>query len=204
MISLQVANADVRMHATAALIAAFPITNDTATRADRDSLLQRQFDVLKDALEDASPAVRVIGVEGACKVVGIYWELIPPVTITGLVSRLVVELSYDAASWRVRMAVCKGLAYLLDNHLSQALLANLLPDLKHVIHDPVERVRACFIDLLLVVKGIRGMKFWDIVPVEHLLARLCLEQFENQKRLVKLLLSSFFPLNKSDSIRLDR
>lgn len=37
-------------------------------------------------------------------------------------------------------------------------MKKLLPQLREVIHDPAERVRSAFLDLLLVVKGIRDIK----------------------------------------------
>ena len=59
---------------------------------------QRQFDALRDALQDPCPHVRVIGVEGVCKVTGAYWELIPAATLTTMLTKLVLELSHDATS----------------------------------------------------------------------------------------------------------
>ena len=47
-----------------------------------------------------------------------YWELMPPAVSTSLTTKLVSDLSRDAASAQVRASVLKGLAYLLDNHLA--------------------------------------------------------------------------------------
>ncbi|EDQ85542.1 uncharacterized protein MONBRDRAFT_34252 [Monosiga brevicollis MX1] len=61
-----------------------------------------------------------------------------------------------------------------------------------------------FIDLLLAVKGIRDIRFHDIVPLDQLLARLPLETPGNQKRLCKLLLPTYFPMGNTDEVRYDR
>jgi hypothetical protein len=105
--------------------------------------MQQQFDALRDLLYDTSPVVRSTGfpllmavlkpaaAEGVCRIAFGYWELIPHVrcsppvltaqaTITSFLTTLVSDLAHDAASVTVRVAVLKGLAYLLDNPLSQA------------------------------------------------------------------------------------
>jgi hypothetical protein len=42
--------------------------------------------------------------------------------MSSFLTTLVSELANDAAAINVRVAVLKGIAYLLDNHLSQVLL----------------------------------------------------------------------------------
>lgn len=44
----------------------------TSTRADTDELTQRQFDALASLLADDYPVVRLVGVEGVCRVAGVY------------------------------------------------------------------------------------------------------------------------------------
>ena len=44
-------------------------------------LLLKQFNVLRDLLEDPNPLVRATGAEGVCRVGSIFWELIPAVGI---------------------------------------------------------------------------------------------------------------------------
>lgn len=49
----------------------------------------------------------------------------------------------------------------------------LLPRLQPLIHDSNEKVRKAFVQLLAYIKGIQTILFDDIVPLEHLLHRLC-------------------------------
>lgn len=166
----------------------------------------------------------------------------------------------------------QGLKFLLENHLSHPLLKTQLCCLRDLIHDISEKVRSAFMDLLLLVKGIKAIKvrnnfkihflvqiflqhpgnfellvtqqtqqfiyyrkihksetirvlqialtlmvysftksiskslftmqFWTIVPLEHLLA--CLEVETSApvlRKLVKLLMNSFHPLNKEADIQ---
>ena len=43
-------------------------------------LLVKQFNILRDLLEDPSPIVRATGAEGVCRIGNFYWELIPTVS----------------------------------------------------------------------------------------------------------------------------
>lgn len=79
--------------------------------------------------------------------------MIPKPALTALLGKLVGDLAADASSTAVRTAVFKGLTYLLDNHLAQPLLKELLPQMAEMIHDPSERVRRSFLKLLLTVKA---------------------------------------------------
>lgn len=54
-------------------------------------------------------------------------------------------------------------------------------------------MRGAFLDLLIAVKGISEIRFYDIVSLATLLARLETESNSNCERIVKLLSTSFFP-----------
>ena len=59
----------------------------------------------QDLLRDSSVLVRVTGVSGVCRVLSLYFELIPFPVMKSLVGRLVKELAWDSASIDVRVAV---------------------------------------------------------------------------------------------------
>ena len=63
----------------------------------------------------------------------------------------------------------QGLCLILENRLSHPLMGDLLPLLQPLLHDSSEKVRIAFLELLLLVKGMRMIKFWQICPLEHLL-----------------------------------
>ena len=46
----------------------------------------------------------------------------------------------------------------LGHDTRQPLLSALLPHLRDSIHDPAEKVRSAFLDLLAAVKGMRDIK----------------------------------------------
>ena len=52
----------------------------------------------------------------------------------------------------------QGLTELLENKLSHPLLKAVLPELRNLLHDASERVRISVVDMLLTLKGIRGIK----------------------------------------------
>ena len=51
-------------------------------------------------------------------------------------------------------------------------MRELLPLLQNHLHDTSEKVRIAFLELLLLVKGMRMVKFWHIAPLEHLLGKV--------------------------------
>lgn len=131
----------------------------------------------------------------------------------------------DGTSHSVRLAVVKGFRFLLDNHQAVPFLRKLLPNMRQMIHDPAVAVRAAFVELLLTVKAIRDIKvgltaisplfahlsllspfcqFYDVVPVEDLLARLEVDNDQICANIVSVLLSSFFPTKADDATRVQR
>ena len=120
--SLNVANPVVRKNACSLLIDAFPLQDPELPQREIDELLQKQFNLLETLLYDDSVNVRCLAVTGVCKLLGVYWELIPEHTIRVLIAHIVNDLSHDISAPTVRESVVLGLKYLLDNHLTHPLL----------------------------------------------------------------------------------
>nr|XP_006818203.1 PREDICTED: condensin-2 complex subunit G2-like [Saccoglossus kowalevskii] len=202
--ALKCANGFVRANAASILIDAFPLQRPDAPIEENDALMQKQFDTLDNLLEDPTPLVRSIGVNGICKIASFFWELIPSQTLQTLLMKLVRDMVYDSASSDVRAAVFNGLAIVLDNPLSHEYMKALLPSLKNCIHDVTEKVRLAVADLLLKIKGIRAIKFWNVVPMDQIIVRIELDSPCIVRRLVKLVFSSFMPLEKEVQIQASR
>ncbi|XP_033124191.1 condensin-2 complex subunit G2-like [Anneissia japonica] len=202
--SLKVANGTVRANSITLLIDAFPLQDPKETKEERDNLLQKQFDILSDLLNDPCVVVRKTCVIGICRIFNVFWELIPIKTLEDLLGKLIQDLARDVSSTDVRAAVYKGLATVLDNRLSHGLMKRLLPQLGLLIHDSSEKVRVAFVELMLKVKGVRSIKVSEVVSVEHLLVRLELDSPPVVKRLVQLLFNSFQPLDKAGEVQLTR
>lgn len=169
---MSVANPIVRRNAASLFVDTFPLQDPENSMEDTDALLQKQFDQLMDLLADKDFNVRTIGVQGVCRVLGIYWELLPAATIKVMLDRLVNDLAFDSSSTMVRVAVMNGMVFVLENHLSHPLLKVKLPLLAPLIHDRAPQVQLALLDILLYVKKIRSIRFFDIVSVDQLLARL--------------------------------
>jgi condensin-2 complex subunit G2 len=78
-----------------------------------------------------------------------------------------------------------------------------LPGLGPLLHDNAEKVRTTFVELLESVKAVKSIRFYDIVPIEHLLTRLAIDKMLG-KRITSLLLNSYFPYNKESSEQMKR
>ncbi|XP_046357526.2 condensin-2 complex subunit G2-like [Haliotis rufescens] len=198
--SLNVPNCDVRANATFLLCDVFPLT----CPVQKDELINRQCEALLTALYDDYPVARRIAVEGVCRIMSSYWELLPNLTIKMFITKLLQDHLNDANSAEVRLSVVRGLTDLLDNHLCHPLLKQVLPTMRDHVHDLSESVRKAMLDLLLKVKKIRAIKFWTIVPVEHLLARLKEDSAAVCKKIVKLLINSYMPLEQTTEEKISR
>ncbi|ETV67773.1 hypothetical protein, variant 1 [Aphanomyces astaci] len=208
---LSATNDQVRKQAAIVLFQGFPYQkfhldgNKSASKEDTDALLQKQVDGMLLLVQDTSPATRVVAVHGLAKVLSLYWEVIPHESIQQFLFWL-FELVQDTASTAVRVAVLQGLPLILDNHLSHAVLKSLLPKLAPYLNDKQETVRAAFCRLLVRVKSIRNMHFYDIAPVDSCLLRLVMDAARPSvaKPITNLFLRSYFPQGASDDAQVAR
>ena len=180
-------------------IESMPLQDPNAPVSHIDDLLQKQFAALHTLLADPAIIVREAGVQGAFRIMGVYWELLPPATTRALLLQIVSEHACDAAAPAVRAAVCDGMRFLVDNPLSLVTLQTLLPRVSHLINDCSERVRVAMVSLLDTVKGIKGIRYYDIVAPDALLNRLAADVAHAPvaTKLSSLLCQSLWPANKS-------
>ncbi|NXK52784.1 CNDG2 protein, partial [Chauna torquata] len=200
----QARNSEVRSNAAFLFIDAFPVRDPSFNTEEMDNEIQKQFEELFGLLEDPYPVVRSTGILGVSQITSKYWEMIPPTILADLLKKLIGELSCDITSADVRCSVFKCLPITLDNQLSHPLLEQLLPAVKHSLHDNSEKVRVAFVDMLLKIKATKAAKFWKICPMEHLLARLEVDSRPVSRRIVNLLFNSFFPVNQPEDVWCER
>ncbi|NXN58759.1 CNDG2 protein, partial [Rynchops niger] len=202
--SLKARNSEVRSNAAFLFVDAFPVRDPSFNAEEMDNEIQKQFEELFSLLEDPHPVVRSTGILGVTQITSKYWEMIPPTILADLLKKLTEELVYDITSADVRCSVFKCLPLILDNKLSHPLLEQLLPAVKHSLHDNSEKVRVAFVDMLLKIKATKAAKFWKICPMEHLLARLEVDSRPVSRRIVNLLFNSFFPINQPEDVWCER
>ena len=77
-----------RRNALQLLIDGFPLQDPEAPAEETDELLTRQFTLIGAALGDDVPAVRVTAILGVCRLLNVFWELVPSPTIAGFLKRL--------------------------------------------------------------------------------------------------------------------
>ncbi|KAI9911243.1 hypothetical protein PsorP6_009075 [Peronosclerospora sorghi] len=203
---VKAANDSVRRQAAILLFDSFPLHDPASNNEMMDLSFQKQFDTFEELLGDPHPALRVAAIEGVAKVVSVYWELLPAETIRCFISKLVVDLVNDVSSSSVRAAVFEGIRFILDNHNSHSILKPVLPMLAPLINDRNEKVRAELVALLVRIKSIRNLHFYDVVPVNDLLCRLVMDRNSPiaRKQLVSLFLNSYFPQSVGGSSQVAR
>ncbi|GAB4819198.1 hypothetical protein N2152v2_006244 [Parachlorella kessleri] len=190
---LHAANPGVRSNALHVLVDAFPLRDPDESNQDTDKRLADQFAHLTSLLKDVVPEVRAAAVAGVCRVLNEYWELIPGTITAGYMKLMAGELAFDSTSPSVRASVPEGLATLVDNSLAHPLLKMVLPQLEPLLFDSATRVRTAMADLLLALRGIEALPFYDVVPVEKLLDILAQDTAAVSERVQRLLLPTFFP-----------
>jgi condensin-2 complex subunit G2 len=124
---------------------------------------------------------------------------------------ILTDHASDKASAAVRVGAVHAMTALLDTPESHAVLRGLLPQIGNLIHDQAESVRLATVQLLLRVKMIQGIKYFHVVPVDHLLARLAIDGGRNIKSnlcssLTLLMLNSYVPQgpNVSSGMQIQR
>ena len=65
--------------------------------------------------------------QGACRVLSVFWEMVPIDTTRALLTRVVGRLASDGASPLVRLAAVEGLTLLLECPASHSVLKSMLP-----------------------------------------------------------------------------
>uniref|UniRef100_A0A7N0V790 Condensin-2 complex subunit G2 n=1 Tax=Kalanchoe fedtschenkoi TaxID=63787 RepID=A0A7N0V790_KALFE len=190
--SLQVANSNVRLNALHLLLDFFPLEDPDSTKDVKDVLHNKQFFLIEKLLKDDCPDVRVVAVEGSCRILHLFWEIIPSSTITKIIVKILDDMSYDANK-EVRLSSVNGIIFLLGNPQTHELLKVLLSRIGHLLFDPVLSVRAAFSDLLLFIRDIRSFPFNKVVDLDKLLLALATDQPAVAQKVTRLLIPSYFP-----------
>jgi len=173
---------------------------------------------LEELLQDDVPAVRSVGCESSVEIMAGFWDGLCHDTIRMLLTHIITKHANDTSSAQVRSTAINSITTLLVTcPQSHAVLRNLLPSLGNLIHDTTERVRFSVVKMLLTIKTLRGVRYYHVVPLDHLLARLAYDglkhkhatslsstsshpnQNNNSKvvlGLIELLFNSYFPQKK--------
>ena len=102
-------------------------------------------------------------------------------------------------------AVVKGMIHLIQNcPRAHGYLKKILPKLQDLLFDSNESVKLSLIDLLISVKSIKTIQFWQICPLENILDRLMKDKKSVCAKITQLLFNSFFPLDQDDEAKLER
>ena len=206
--ALSASNALVRVRAASILAETFPLHDPDRGSAEMEGSVKKTVATLTELLMDPDPRVRVAAADATARILATFWDALPPAKIQILLDHLITKHSSDTTSSAVRAQAVTAISMLLDAPQSHAVLRPLLPYLGNLIHDRVERVRLAAVRMLLKVKTIRGIKYYHVVPVDHILKRLAAEGSQNHitnlkspvaSTITKLILNSYFPQGENVS-----
>ena len=203
---LKVANSQVRANAAQLFFDAFPIEDPNLQVEERGMQQENQVQIICELLKDESAEVRVISVAGASIVIAKYWQILSSTDLNKIVKIFVVDLAVDASSPQVRVEVLKGFKHILTTCVrSHLYLKKILPKVRDSLHDIKDIVRQSMLDLLIAISNVKMIKYWDICPLEHLLARLEVEKSNSVcTKIVDLLFHSYFPLQEDEDTKIKR
>ncbi|GIY12717.1 condensin-2 complex subunit G2 [Caerostris extrusa] len=182
----------IRANTTQLFLDIFPLEDPDEGIVVTDKELNDQMLLIRDLLIDGFPIVRSVTIIGLCISMSINWEVFSEDMLKTYFKVILNDLSCDSSSSDVRCAVAKGFKVLLENPLIFPTLQTILPLLRPLFHDISDAVRIAFCQLLLRVKKISSIKYYDIVPLDHLLARME-EDKVIAKTIVNLIHNSYFP-----------
>lgn len=126
---------------------------------------------METMLKDDDVKVRIAAADATARTLGTFWNVVNTKNIRTLINILLVKHISDSSSALVRVSAINAITMILENPDSHGLLRSVMPFMKNMIHDNTERVRLAMVKLLLKVKTIRGLKFYEIVSQEYLHAR---------------------------------
>lgn len=114
---------------------------------------------------------------------------------------IVMDHASDKSSSAVRAASLEAATVILGTQQSHAVLRPLLPSLGNLIHDKAERVRMAAVKMLIRIKRTSGIRFYHVVPVDHIASRMVEEKRLHgnnptnavARELTALMLNSYFP-----------
>ncbi len=160
---LSAANPLVRRSAAEMLFSAFPLEDPNAHAEEKAARHDEQYRAMLRLLSDENPDVRAGAVAGVCRVLAVFWLVVPETFLARASSILLRDLAFDAASPKVRAAVLRGLRAMLSMCAQTHLfMKKSLPRVSDCLHDVSETVRLATLDLLAEVKRVRAIQYWEV------------------------------------------
>ncbi|KAF8385018.1 capg-2, partial [Pristionchus pacificus] len=182
----------VRYAASMLLVRIFPVVEKGSQNSNNN--LDVQLNHFMDMLVDECVEIRKEGSKRILRALAHYYPNINVVWIKKLLSQIVDVNSKDSIP-AVRAAVLEGFAELLS--VSEAINATdigLRAMLPRLIEDRSEKVRLAAVDLLLKLRCHRHIRYYKVVPMDEIMARLeCESSDAIRKKLVELVITSFLP-----------
>ena len=168
----KVANWEVRFNAIALLCAAFPIIRPDLTAIEFEEKVTAQFRVLKDCMEDPNESVRKTAVKGGGKILRGFWEVLTIEQIAGLLDCIADKAGRDKNSPKTRCAAIEAFSSVVDNPLSHAVMAELLPSTKNLLNDESPLVRLAYADFLVKLARVKTIPVGRFIDMGTLFSRL--------------------------------
>jgi len=203
-------NSLVRKRACSAFSLIHPLHYPMLGKVHLKEMQQKSLSILRGLLCDNDAGVRVAACDATIRILALYWNASSSADIRSFLNIIVIKHANDVSSTSVRVQALHGVMMLMDTKASHGVLKRLLPKLGNLIHDTSHRVRLACARFLLKVNTLNGVKFYHVVPSEHVIVRLavegnrCMAKGSLASTFTKLLLPSYFPQNLAVSEQINR
>ena len=203
---LKVANCQVRSNAAQLFYDAFPVEDPSLQLEERAMKYEEQVQMMCELLKDEVPEVRIVSIQGASLLIAKYFQILSSTDLNKLVKIFVVDLAVDASSSQVRLEVLKGFKHITNTCVrSHLYMKKILPKIRDNLHDIKETVRHAMVDLLTAVSNVKMIRYWDICPIEQILARLEVEKSDVIcRKITDVLFNSYFPIGEDEYTKIRR
>ncbi|PNF34731.1 hypothetical protein B7P43_G05457, partial [Cryptotermes secundus] len=193
-----------RSNAAEVLFDVYPLEHPGGCSMKNVNLVELQHATMNRLLVDTCHVVRIIAIRGICQILCEFWSGIPVRWRHKWMCVLLQDLSADGSSVQVRCSIYRSLSKLLKNPKAADYLGTALPALYQQIHDNHACVRLSFVTLLLHIKQTGLLQYQKVVPVDHLIARLKVEDQRIGRQLVSLMFSNLLVPKQSMDERVKR
>uniref|UniRef100_T1HDT5 Uncharacterized protein n=1 Tax=Rhodnius prolixus TaxID=13249 RepID=T1HDT5_RHOPR len=190
----------VRCNAAQVFLDVFPLEKPYGGVVVNSEFLKKQLKEMQALMLDDCHLVRAITVKGVCRHLCNSIDCLTVGDVKQLLQIITDKLASDGSSFQVRTAVFEGLELMMLKPHSASLVASILPHMHLHLHDENEKVRKAFVKVLLKLNEKSediNVCYWEAVPLEHLIARLCEENDVVGEEIVKLLIRDVYTKGQS-------
>lgn len=198
--SLKAPHPQVRINGAMLFFNLFPLKDPLVSSSKNEEFLNTQFKELHSLLNDVDQRIRKLAIKHTFKILKSKHQELPNESMAEVLTFVLEELSLDHSSGAscIRIEVILGVLELINCEELQEMVFVVIPNLTFLLHDRCEKVRIHFMDCVLQIKKMPGIKLFEIFNINEFLYRLANDTSNSVKdKICELLCTYYLPVKKS-------